>query len=75
MGYEKIMSFQVILKSPKVWKKKGEKIGLGSFEHFVNILFNKWCYSITGHRVLIPQIKSHLRLHYNILNNFHRILP
>ena len=30
MGYEKNMSFLVIPKSPKVWKKV-EKIGLGSF--------------------------------------------
>ena len=31
MGYEKNMSFHVIPKSPKVWKKV-EKIGLGSFK-------------------------------------------
>ena len=31
MGYEKNMSFLVIAKSPKVWKKI-EKIGLGSFK-------------------------------------------
>ena len=32
MGYKKNMSFRVITKSPKVWKKKVEKIGLGSFK-------------------------------------------
>ena len=31
MGYEKNMSFLVIAKSPKVWKKV-EKIGPGSFK-------------------------------------------
>ena len=31
MGYEKNMSFLVIAKSPKVWKKS-KKIGLGSFK-------------------------------------------
>ena len=31
MGYDKNMSFLVIVKSPKNWKTKVEKIGLGSF--------------------------------------------
>ena len=50
MGYEKNMSFLVISKSAKVWKKQVEKIGLGSFKstifvhwHFVNLKhFEMW---------------------------------
>ena len=34
MDYEKNMSFLVIAKSSKLWKKNVEKIGLGSFNSY-----------------------------------------
>ena len=40
MGYEKNMSFQVIPKSTKVWKKM-EMIGLGSFKPHIQL--SLWC--------------------------------
>ena len=41
MGYEKNMNFPVIPKSPKVWKKKIEEIGLGFFKHLIGIVIGE----------------------------------
>ena len=64
MGFEKNMGLLVIAKSPKVWKKKLEKIGLGSF----NKPPRWWCpvFSMLGCILLL----QHFQHNENIFLDF-----
>ena len=69
MGYEKNMSFLVIAKSPKVWKKKKvEKIGLGSFKstifvhwHFLNLKHFEMWYVLKNQASSSPSRLGHIK--------------
>ena len=69
MSYEKNMSFLVIAKSPKVWKKKVEKIGLGSFNTFNTLhvfsISAFWMQSVclTNHALNLSAIWSTTTMH------------